>query len=139
MKRDPRTAVLRLRRLALDDAGHEFAESLRGEAEARQAVAAVEAAILRETDAASQLSAGDAVVEAFGHWLKRARRDLRLAQAAQERAEAETARVRAVLAAARAAVRAAEEMLAAKAAVQRLEATRQEQRELDEIGQRPRR
>lgn len=138
MKRDPLDAVLRLRRLALDDAGREFADCLRRETEAEQATAAVEAAIVRETEAATSLSAGDAVVEAFGAWLRRAHRDLHAAQAAQERAEAETSRVRAILAAARAAVRAAEHMRSASAAARQADADRREQRTLDEIGPRQR-
>jgi hypothetical protein len=118
MKRDPLPVVLRLRRLALDDASREFAECLRREAEAERAAAAVEAAIAREAEAASDISGGDWVVEAFGVWLKQARRDLRVARTAQEHAAAETTRVRAVLARARAAVKAAETMMAEAASVQ---------------------
>ncbi len=139
MKRDPLAAVLRVRRLAMEDATRDFAECLRCEAEAGQAVAAVEAAIERETEVASSLSAGDAVVEAFGAWLKRVRKDLRAAQALHEQAENETARARAALAVARSGVKATEHLIAQQAAAAAAEAARQEQRDLDEIGRRPRR
>jgi len=134
MKRDPLAAVLRLRRLAMEDASRDFAECLRSEGETRQAVAAVEAAIERETDIASSLEAGDAVVEAFGAWLKRARKDLRAAQSRHEQSESETARARAALAVARSALKATEHLIAEHEAAAALEAARQEQRELDEIG-----
>jgi hypothetical protein len=139
VNREPLLAVVRLRRMALDDASREFAESLRREAEAQQAAAAVEAAIVREADAATSLAADDATVEAFGIWLKRARQDLRVAQAARDDAEIETTRVRAVLQAARAAVKAAEQMLAEKQAAQQATLARRQQAELDETGQHPRR
>jgi len=138
MKRDPLAAVLRLRRLAMEDASRDFAECLRSEAEAGKAVAAVEAAIERETDIASSLEAGDAVVEAFGAWLKRARKDLRAAQTMREHTENETARARATLAVARAAVKATEHLIAEQNAAAGLQAARQEQRELDESGRKSR-
>lgn len=139
MSRDPLLAVVRLRRMALDDASREFAECLRRETAAQQAAAAVEAAIVREADAATSLAADDAVVEAFGTWLKRARADLRAAQTAHEDAEIETTRARAVLQAARAAVKAAEQMLAEKQASRQATLARREQAALDETGQRSRR
>ncbi len=139
MSRDPLPAVVRLRRMGLDEASREFAECLRREAEAQHAASAVEAAIVREADAATSLTADDAVVEAFGIWLKRARNDLRAAQTLQENAEIETTRVRAVLQAARAAVKAAEQMLAEKQASQQATLARREQADLDETGQRSRR
>jgi flagellar export protein FliJ len=138
MTRDPLDAVLHLRRQALEEAARDLAECLRGEEEAGRAVAAVEAAIERETEVASSLEVGDAVVEAFGIWLKRARKDLFAAQAARDKSESETARARAVLAVARAAVKATEHLIAARAAAAAQEAERQEQRGLDEIGRRPR-
>ena len=138
MKRDPLAAVIRLRRLAMEDASRDFAECLRSEAETKQAIAAVEAAIERETEIASSLEAGDAVVEAFGAWLKRARRDLRSAQARHEQSESETARARAALAVARAALKATEHLIAEQEAAAALDAARQEQRELDEISRKPR-
>jgi len=138
MKRDPLAAVLRLRRLAMEEASRDFAECLRSEAQAGQAVAAVEAAIERETEIASSLEVGDAVVEAFGAWLKRARKDLRGAQALREQSESETARARAALAVARAALKATEHLIAEQVAAAAAEAARKEQHNLDDIGRKPR-
>jgi flagellar export protein FliJ len=138
MKRDPLAAVLRLRRLAMDEASRDFAECLRGEAQAEQAVMAVEAAIERETEIASSLEASDAVVEAFGAWLKRARKDLRGAQAVREQSESETARARAALAVARAALKATEHLIAEQVAAAAAEADRKEQHNLDDMGRKPR-
>ena len=137
MKREPLAVVLRLRRLAMEDATRDFAECLRAEAEGAQAVAAVEAAIERETEAASSLSAGDAVVEAFGAWLKRARQQLRAAEAARDHCEGETGRARAVLSVARSAVKATEHLIAEQEAAKARKAARQEQQTLDEIRPRP--
>ncbi len=139
MPREPLAAILRVRRLALDQATRELAECLRVETATGRAVAAVEQAIAQEQKAASSLAGDDLVVEMFGAWLKRARQDLRAAVDARERAEAETARARAVVAAARAAVAAIESELARKAAEQDAAAARREQQVLDEVAQRRRR
>src|SRR4051812_30387252 len=116
MSRDPIETLLRLRRLAADQARRGLAECLRVESEAAAAVAAVEAAIDHETEVATSLAAGDAEVEAFAAWLRRIRPKQQATLAAEETAEAATARARAVLNAARAAVRATEQMLEKHAA-----------------------
>jgi flagellar export protein FliJ len=136
MTRDPLEALLRLRRLAADEARRSLADSLRAEDQAVQAIAVIEAAIERETEAATNLAAGDAEVEAFSAWLRRIRPKQHAAYAAGDHAEAETARARIVLAAARAAVQAAEEMLEKQAAARQAEAERKEQHALDEVAQR---
>ena len=59
--------------MAADEARRGLAECLRIESEAAAAVAAIKAAIERETEAATSLAAGDAEVEAFGAWLRRIR------------------------------------------------------------------
>ena len=99
-------------------------------------MAAVEAAIDRETEAATNLAAGDAEVEAFAGWLRRIRPKQHAAHAAEAAAEAETAQARCVLAAARAAVRAAEEMLAQHARAAAVEAERRLQADIDEAAAR---
>ncbi|HSU06208.1 MAG TPA: flagellar FliJ family protein [Acetobacteraceae bacterium] len=139
MNRDPLLTVLRLRRMVLDDASRELADCLRQETEAQQAVTGVETAIARETDVATSLSADDAVVEAFGVWLRRARQDLRAAVAVRQRAEMETTRSRAILAAARAAAKAAEQLMAERKTAEQVAVARREQAVLDEIGGNPRR
>ena len=127
MTHDPLEALLRLRRVAVDEARRGLAECLRIESEAAAAVAAIEAAIERETEVATSLAAGDAEVEAFAAWLRRIRPKQRAAHAAEDEAEAATVRARALLGAARAAVRAVEEMLEKHAAAAQAEAERKAQ------------
>jgi flagellar export protein FliJ len=136
MTRDPLESLLRLRRLTVDQARRGLADCLRVESLAAQSVAAIAAAIERETEVATNLASGDAEVEAFAAWLRRIRPKQRAAQAAEAQAEAATAQARAVLAAARAAVRAVEEMLEKHAVARLAEAERQAQREIDEAAQR---
>ncbi|HEY2619395.1 MAG TPA: hypothetical protein VGI78_18790 [Acetobacteraceae bacterium] len=136
MTDDPLEALLRLRRMAADEARRGLAQCLRVESEAAAAVAAIEAAIERETEAATCLAAGDAEVEAFAAWLRRIRPKQQAAHAAEVEAEAATTRARAVLGAARASVRAVEEMLEKRAATAQAEAERRAQNEIDEVAQR---
>jgi flagellar export protein FliJ len=138
MTHDPLEALLRLRRMAVDEARRGLAECLRQEADAATALDAIEASIARETAAAGGLAADDADVEAFARWLRRMLPEQHAAQAAEEDAEAATARARAVLAAARAAVRAAETMLEQHAATARANAQRGAQAEIDEAALRSR-
>ena len=133
MSGKPLEALLRLRRMAMDEARRGLAECLRIESQAAATVAAVEAAIRHETEAALSLAAGDAEVEAFGNWLRRVRPKQRSAAAAEQEAAAATARARAVLSASRAAVRAVEDRLEQEAAVERARAERREQAQLDEV------
>ena len=136
MTQDPLESLLRLRRLAVDEARRGLADCLRAESQAAEALAALEAAIERETDVAADLSAGDAEVEAFAAWLRRMRPKQQAAHAAEAQAEAATAQGRAILAAARAAVSAVEDMLAEHTAERKAEAQRQAQHEIDEAVQR---
>jgi flagellar export protein FliJ len=136
MMRDPLESLLRLRRLAVDQARRGLADCLRVESQAAHAVAAIETAIDHETDVATDLASGDAEVETFAAWLRRIRPKQDAAHAAEAQAEASTAQGRAILAAARAAVRAAEEMLGEHAAARLVEEEHQAQREIDEAAQR---
>lgn len=133
MTHDPLESLLRLRQLAADEARRSLAECLRLESEATRAVAAIEAAIERETEVATDLLAGDAEVEAFAAWLRRMRPREHAAHDAEQDAEAETARARVVLGAARAAVKAVEEMLEQQAIAAQVEAEHRAQAELDEV------
>jgi flagellar export protein FliJ len=136
MTEDSFEALLRLRRLAVDEARRDLGACLRAEAEAQHAVAAIEQAVGHETEVATDLAAGDAEVEAFAAWLRRIRPKQLAAEEAEQEAEASTARARAVLAAARAAVRATEIMLEKHEAAKRAEAERQAQHRIDEVAQR---
>jgi flagellar export protein FliJ len=135
VNRDPLEALLRLRRIAADEARRGLAECLRTEGEAAAAVATIEAAIDRETEAATSLAAGDAEVEAFAAWLRRILPKQRAALAAAEAAEAATTQARGVLGAARAGVQATEETLEKRAVVLRAEAEHKAQNEIDEAAQ----
>ena len=128
--------LLRLRRLAQDQAKRGLAESLRVECEAEAAVVAIQKDIARETEAATDLAGDDANVEAYGNWLRSVRPKQRAAEAAEVAAEAETAEARAVLAMSRAAVRAVEEILARHAEGENRNAERRAQHALDEVAQR---
>jgi colicin import membrane protein len=132
MKRDPLDALLRLRHIAADKARHDLADCLRTESEAFAKLAAIAASVEHEAEVAADLATGDAEVEAFAAWLRRIRPAQRAAEAALEKAAAETAEARAVLAMARVAVRAAEEMQSHHADAARAQAERDAQREIDE-------
>jgi flagellar export protein FliJ len=136
MKQDPLESLLRLREVAVDEARRGLADCLRIESDAAAAVASIEAAIERETEAASSLAAGDNEVETFAAWLRRIRPKQQAARAAEEAAEAATAETRAVLGAARAAVRAVEQMLENKAKAAHEEAMRKAQGQIDEVASR---
>jgi flagellar export protein FliJ len=136
MKPDPLESLLRLRRIAVDKARHDLADCLRAESEVQARVAAIAASIEHEAEVATDLSTGDAEVEAFAAWLRRIRPTQRAAEAAAEQAAAEAAEARAALAMARAAVRAVEEIQSHHADAARAEAERAAQRELDEAARR---
>ena len=135
MTHDPMDALLRLRRLVVDQLRRDLAECLRVETAAEQAVVAIEAEIESEAAAAADLCTGDAEVEAFAAWLHRIRPAQRAAEAAEAAAVAETTQARTVLAMARAAVRAVEEVLAHRAAAEQLADEHAAQRDIDEMAQ----
>jgi flagellar export protein FliJ len=138
MTSGPLESLVRLRQLAADDARRSLAECLHQEELAAQMTATIDAAIERETEAATSLAAGDAEVEAFAAWLRRIRPRQHAAHVAEDQAEADTARARIVLGAARAAVRVAEELLARHEAEARAAEERRAQSEIDETAQRTR-
>ena len=86
MTHDPLDALLKVRRMAADEARRGLAECLRAESEAIAAIVEFEASIGRETEAATSLAADDAEVEAFAAWLRRIRPQQRAAHAAAEEA-----------------------------------------------------
>ncbi len=136
MSRDPLPALLRVRRMALDEARHRLAATLQAEADAEADALAAERAILTEADAARALTADDGVVETFAAWLPGARRRAEAARAAQEAAQAETSLARAGLQLARAAVEAAEALQSRQAEDRAAKAARKEQITLDDIAMR---
>ena len=133
MKQDPLEALLRLRQVGVDQSRRDLADCLRAEGEAESAVSLIAASIEHEAEVVTDLSAGDAEVEAFAVWLRHMRPQQRQAQRAAEQAAADTTAARAALAVAQAAARVVEEMLARHADAVRAEAERAAQRELDEM------
>ncbi|MBV8614145.1 MAG: hypothetical protein JOY66_10290 [Acetobacteraceae bacterium] len=135
MARDPLDALIRLRRLSLEEAMRDLGARLAEEAKAAAAAARIEASIAAEQEAASRLDADDAAVEGFGRWLRRIGQERAAAAAARERAEAETARARAVLGIARGALAAAETEAQRRAEQARADGLRREQAAIDERAQ----
>lgn len=128
--------LLRLRRIALDEARLLLAASLDREAEAARQVRAIERSIREETDRASRLDGSDTTVETYALWLRRARDMLASATGALLEAESATHEARVVLGAGRQGVEAVEAELARLAEDARAAAAKREQRALDEIASR---
>jgi len=133
---DPLDTVLRIRRLAMDDAARILATCLRVEEEARHAADAAEATIGAEGEIAADLSSGDGAVEAFARWLPLGRARAAAARVRHDTATAETARARAGVTIARAATEAALALAERRAAERNLLAERRAQAVLDEVGSR---
>ena len=135
---DPLDALVRVRRMALDETRRSLSGCLAAEDASAAARACSEAVILSERSAVERVDTDDAAVEAFAAWLPIGRARVRHAVEVHDRCMADTARARAAVAVARAAHEAAEELLARKRDEQRLANQRQEQRVVDEMGARSR-
>jgi flagellar export protein FliJ len=132
MPRDPLLPLLRLRRLAVDEARRDLAACLRADEEAETAERAAAFAIHREQAAAASLEAGDAAVEAFAAWLPVGRAALEQARLGRAAAEAATVRARLALGTARSASEAAGRMLQVRDGRLRAGQARRDQAALDE-------
>lgn len=135
MARDPLTVLLRVRRLALDEARRSLGGCLEAEATAMRSVIEAASEIMRESATAASLDADDAAVEAFAAWLRVARLRSEQAAAAHERVTTETTRARAIVALARGSFEAAQAALEQKAEHEREARQRREQLSLDEAVQ----
>jgi flagellar export protein FliJ len=138
-QRDPLEPLRRMRRMAVDQARMDLADSLRAEEHAAAGLSGIEDEIRRETEIACGLDGSDAVVEQFARWLRGARGRETDATLARDAAEQATAHARRVLGAARAAERAVEVMQERQAAERDAAAGKAEQAVLDEAGQEARR
>ena len=132
MAHSPLASLLRLRRLACDEAMRAVVSCVEAEAEAGTCAWEASLAIEREADAATALAGGDGLVEAFAAWLPGARLRAGQAGASHERRQAETACARAALAASRGAVESLETLIARRSAAAAEIAARLAQRELDD-------
>ena len=104
MARDPLAALIKVRKLACDEAQRRLVEALNLEDRAEQAAHRVERTIAQETEAATDVDGSDAMVEAFGAWLPEARRQLAAARQVLLDRQAETVRTRVELTACRTAL-----------------------------------
>jgi hypothetical protein len=138
LRRNTLGALLRQRRVALDQARLDLAASLEAETAAAARVRCIAESIERETELAGRLDAGDAAVDLFAAWLRRVRVEETAAATVLQHAEQQTHEARAVLAACRGAVLVAEEAIRALVETERRAAERAEQHLIDEIGVRPR-
>ncbi len=136
MANDPLDILLRLRRLAIDQARQALADCLGAETHAAKRCEEIATAISCEMAAASAVTADDRAVEDFAAWLRQTLPVQAGAEAALLTAETQTKEARLVLAAARAGVRAVEHMVERKDAERRLQAGRAEQVVLDEAASR---
>jgi flagellar export protein FliJ len=137
MARDPLVPLLKLRRLAVDDARHSLADCLAREDATEKALAEAEGALERETLAA-QSSASDGEVEAFAAWLPYGRLAVQKAQSARDAAAVETTLGRAALTLARSAAEGVEKLIEQHQQAREAEAAARERAVLDEAGQRKR-
>lgn len=134
---DPLAALLRVRRLARDEARRGLAEALGAEHAAAERLGATVTEIATETARAERMEAPDAAVEIFGAWLRLARSRRTLEQEARDRAAAESARARAALAAAHAVYEAVEILLTERAQSLRGMRERAEQLALEDAARAP--
>ena len=130
---DALQTVMRIRKLAVDEAKRALAESLNVEDQARRVADAAEAQIGIEGQIAADLETGDGAVEAFAAWLPTGRAIATRTRAAHEYSLLEVARARAGLTATRAAAEAAESLQERREAERALEAARRYQAVMDEI------
>ena len=134
---DPMQTLLRLRRLAVDEARLALAESIREEIAAEAAIAAARLALTRETAAAGALPPQDRGRDAFVAWW-RLSQDHRLALDLRQNASAaRTGQARAALAGNRSAAEAVRELLLQNDARRAADRARREQLTLDEAARRP--
>ncbi|MBV9250756.1 MAG: hypothetical protein JO227_16090 [Acetobacteraceae bacterium] len=129
MARDSLSTLLRMRRMAMDEARRSLAACQDAEDAAARHVSAMEARIWGEM-AIPRLTERDA----FALWLNNARAVLDSARSAFDAAQRRTASARAALSEARLAAESLERLLEERRAARIAEALRDEQRELDEVG-----
>ena len=104
MARDPLETLIKLRKLACDEAQRNLVEALALEHRAEQMCHRVERTIAQEAEAATDVNGSDAVVEAFAAWLPGARKQLASARQVLQDRQVETMRSRAELTACRTAL-----------------------------------
>ena len=133
---DPLQTVVRLRRLASDEAKRGLAAALQALSLAEAAARAAEQAIHAEGQKALDLDSGDGLVEAYAAWLPAGRARATAARAAVDHQSGAVARARAELTLTRAAAEAAEQLVQRNQAEQAILVARKSQADMDEIASR---
>lgn len=108
MRRDSLAMLIKVRRRACDDALRKLADVLAQEDRIERDIQGIERTIAEEMAAASSPDGTDAVVEAFGVWLVKAREQLQTKRRLLSDRQSETVRARAELTACRTALESVE-------------------------------
>jgi len=137
MPPNPVEFLLRIRRVAEDEAKRKLAEGIAEEARTRQRVADAEALINREGEIATDLAMGDGAVEAYAAWLPVGRKQAAAARAAHENAVATVLLARTALQVAYAAAEAAAGFLERQSDAASAAAAKRAQNALDETAPHP--
>jgi flagellar biosynthesis chaperone FliJ len=137
MARDQLDVLLRVRRVAEDEAKRALVARLDEETAARHRLQMAEARLRQERDIATDPGQSDGSVEAYIAWLPSGRRAVAAAQAAHDEAAAKVTLARAELTLAHAAAEAADEFIEQREAKAETALARKAQAALDEIAGRP--
>lgn len=97
MARDPLATLIKVRKLACEESQRRLVEALALEHKAEQASHRLELTIAQETEAATDITGTDAMVEAFAAWLPEGRRQLATSRQILLDRQVETMRRRAEL------------------------------------------
>lgn len=133
MPRNPLATLIKVRRLAYEDALGRLASALANEDRAAREAHDIERTIAEEMVAASDPEGSDAMVEAFGAWLPRARQQLESIRHVLAERQAETVRVRAELTVCRTALESVESLHEQRRAAAHRAEERAQARELEDL------
>jgi hypothetical protein len=131
--RDKMDVLLTIRKRAIDQSRQVLAGYLKSEADAREAIRAIDLSIPRERELADRFPERADGMAIFGAWLERVRVQRRAAVMGLTAAEQRTAVARAELAEARSAARAVERTIEDRKAVAQAEAEKRDQHVMDDI------
>lgn len=137
MAHDTLSTLLRLRRLAVDEAARVLGESLREEDQARDALARLADALAHECRVTRALASEDPVSTSFAAWRARTRQEMAEAAARLATASGMVTAAQDALGQARGGVRALETALARREAEDAMTTARAAQHTLDDMARRP--
>ena len=136
MRRETLAAIVKLRQQAITDAKKHLAVTIADESRAQAKAQEADRQLLSEAEAASDVNAGDEVVEAYARWLPTGLQQALAGRTDWESATVEVSHARATLDAARAAAEMAEDAAGMLEKADTALRLRREQAELDEHGTR---